>query len=62
VQCADPNVCSNFDTDRAQALATRVRFLCEQADRDVLVLGTHFPAPTAGRVVSDGAAWRFAAD
>ena len=62
VQCADPNVCSNFDADRAQALATRVRFLREQADRDVLVLGTHFAAPTAGRVVSDGAAWRFAAD
>jgi len=62
VQCADPDVCSNFDSDRAQALATRVRFLREQADRDVLVLGTHFAAPTAGRVVSDGAAWRFVAD
>jgi len=45
-----------------QALATRVRFLREQADRDVLVLGTHFATPTAGRVVSDGAAWRFVAD
>ena len=62
VQCAEPDVCSNFDSDRAQALATRVRFLREQADRDVLVLGTHFAAPTAGRVVSDGAAWRFVAD
>ena len=62
VQCADPDVCSNFDSDRAQALATRVRFLREQADRDVLVLGTHFATPTAGRVVSEGAAWRFVAD
>jgi len=62
VQCADPDVCSNFDSDRAQALATRVRFLREQADRDALVLGTHFATPTAGRVVSDGAAWRFVAD
>ena len=60
VQCADPNVCSRFDDDAAQALATRIRFLREQADRDVLVLGTHFAAPTAGRVVSDGAGWRFA--
>ena len=59
VQCADPKVCSNADADRAQALATRVRFLREQADRDVLVLGTHFAAPTGGRVVSDGEAWRF---
>jgi glyoxylase-like metal-dependent hydrolase (beta-lactamase superfamily II) len=60
VQCADPNVCSRFDADRAEALATRIRFLREQADRDVLVLGTHFAAPTGGRIVSDGGAWRFA--
>ena len=60
VQCADPNVCSRFDADRAQALATRLRFLREQADRDVLVLGTHFAAPTGGRIVSEGSAWRFA--
>jgi len=59
VQCADPNVCSNFDADRAQALATRLRFLREQADRDVLVLGTHFAAPTAGRIVSAAGGWRF---
>jgi hypothetical protein len=38
---------------------TRVRLLREQADRDVLVLGTHFSWPTAGRIVSDGAAFRF---
>jgi len=62
VQCNDPSVCSNFDADRAQALATRVRFLREQADRDVLVLGTHFAAPTGGRIVSAGAAFRFAGD
>ncbi|MGZ8260717.1 MAG: MBL fold metallo-hydrolase [Caldimonas sp.] len=59
VQCADPEVCSRFDDDRAQALATRVRFLREQADRDVLVLGTHFAAPTAGWIVSAGESWRF---
>ena len=60
VQCLDPNVCSNFDTDRAQALATRLKFLREQADRDVLVLGTHFAAPTAGWIVSNASGWRFA--
>jgi glyoxylase-like metal-dependent hydrolase (beta-lactamase superfamily II) len=59
VQCADPNVCSRFDSDAAQALATRARFLREQADRDVLVLGTHFAWPTAGRIVADGAGFRF---
>jgi glyoxylase-like metal-dependent hydrolase (beta-lactamase superfamily II) len=62
VQCLDPGVCSNFDADRAQSLATRVRFLREQADRDVLVLGTHFAEPTGGRIVSDGESWRFAVD
>jgi glyoxylase-like metal-dependent hydrolase (beta-lactamase superfamily II) len=62
LQCAAPNVCSRFDDDQTEALATRVRFLREQADRDVLVLGTHFAAPTAGRVVADGATWRFAVE
>jgi len=61
VQCADPHVCSRFDDDSAQALATRIRFLREQADRDVLVLGTHFAVPTAGRIVASGNAWRFEA-
>jgi glyoxylase-like metal-dependent hydrolase (beta-lactamase superfamily II) len=60
IQCCDPNVRSRFDSDAAQALATRMRFLREQADRDVVVLGTHFAEPTAGRIVSAGAAWRFA--
>jgi glyoxylase-like metal-dependent hydrolase (beta-lactamase superfamily II) len=62
VQCADPNVCSRFDDDAAEARATRLRFLHEQADRDVLVLGTHFAAPTAGRIVTEGSAWRFAVE
>ena len=60
IQCCDPSIGSRFDVDAGQALQTRLRFLREQADRDVLVLGTHFAPPTAGRVVSDGAAWRFA--
>jgi len=60
IQCCDPRVASRFDADSEQAFATRMRFLREQADRDVLVLGTHFAEPTGGRIVSDGAAWRFA--
>jgi len=59
IQCCDPRVESRFDADSEQAFATRMRFLREQADRDVLVLGTHFAAPTAGRIVSSGEAWRF---
>jgi len=59
IQCCDPSVESRFNVDSEQAFATRMRFLREQADRDVLVLGTHFAAPTGGRIVSSGAAWRF---
>ena len=61
IQCCDPRVESRFNADSEQAFATRMRFLREQADRDVLVLGTHFAEPTGGRIVSDGATWRFAA-
>ena len=62
IQCCDPAVTSRFDADVEQAFATRMRFLREQADRDVLVLGTHFAEPTGGRIVSDGESWRFAVD
>jgi len=59
IQCCDPRIESRFNADSEQAFATRMRFLRDQADRDVLVLGTHFAAPTAGRIVSSGEAWRF---
>lgn len=42
--------CSSADTDQAQGRATRERLLAEYADGDVLVIGTHFPTPTAGHV------------
>ena len=61
VQCCEPGVGSRFDANAEQAFATRMRFLREQADREVLVLGTHFAEPTGGRIVADGAAWRFVA-
>jgi len=59
VQCGEPEWRSTFDTDAAQARATRWRFLADCAAREVLVIGTHFATPTAGRVVVDGAAFRF---
>ncbi len=60
IQCCEPRIGSRFDIDPDVARETRLRFLREQADRPVLVLGTHFAAPTAGRVVSAGAAWELA--
>ena len=59
VQCAHPEWRDFFDTDDALAQKTRASFLSRYADRPVLILGTHFPAPTAGRIVRDGASYRF---
>ena len=61
VQCGEPDWQSNFDDDPALARATRRAFCARYADRDVAVLGTHFGAPTAGRIVTHGPAWRFRA-
>jgi glyoxylase-like metal-dependent hydrolase (beta-lactamase superfamily II) len=48
------------DNDPKAAALTRSRLFAEWADQTILVIGTHFPAPTAGHVVRDGAAFRFA--
>jgi glyoxylase-like metal-dependent hydrolase (beta-lactamase superfamily II) len=60
VQCAHPEWASRADYDAAQAHHTRTSFLESSARSGVLVFGTHFAGPTAGRVVRDGAAFRFA--
>jgi glyoxylase-like metal-dependent hydrolase (beta-lactamase superfamily II) len=57
-QMARPQWASNFDFDQEAARATRRSFLARYADRPVLVIGTHFATPTAGRVVRDGDAYR----
>lgn len=47
-----------FDWDSAEATRTRIRFIKEHADTDALVLGTHFPPPTAGWIRKDnGHVW-----
>ena len=61
VQVAEPGWASNFDTDAEAAKETRRAFCARYADRPVAVLGTHFHHPTAGRIVSHGGGWRFAA-
>lgn len=60
VQLAHPAIGSCVDTDPAQATATRRALLASLAGTDTLVLGTHFPPPTAGRVVRAGDAYRLA--
>lgn len=46
------------DSDPEAAVRTRWRLFAEWADQPMLVIGTHFAAPTAGRVIRDGAAFR----
>ena len=58
-QMARPQWGSSFDSDADQARETRRAFLERYADGPVLVIGTHFAAPTAGRIVRDGEAYRF---
>ena len=58
-QIAHPEWSPPFDTDRAASETTRRALLGDAADEPVLVIGTHFAAPTAGRVVSDGGSYRF---
>lgn len=58
-QLAHPDWSPPFDSDpKASALMRRSMFE-DAADQPILVIGTHFAAPTAGHVVRDGDAYRF---
>ena len=59
VQLADPTWREIGDVDVEQARETRARLLAHLAASGALLLGTHFGAPSGGRVVRDGAAYRF---
>ena len=61
VQCIKPDWAARFDVDPGAARRTRRAFLERRAGKPVLVLGTHFATPTAGRVARDGNLFRFSA-
>jgi glyoxylase-like metal-dependent hydrolase (beta-lactamase superfamily II) len=48
-----------FDSDKEAAAVTRTAMVRDWADKPILVIGTHFAAPTAGHIRRDGAAYRF---
>jgi len=52
---------NRFDTDGARAKRTRREFCERYADSGVLVFGTHFATPSAGRIVRGGDSYRFVA-
>lgn len=58
-QMAHPEWATGFDSDAPAATATRRRMFAEWADEASLVIGTHYAAPTAGRVRRDGDVFRF---
>ena len=59
VQCLEPDWSTRFCFDAALSAKTRWSVLSECADTDILVLPTHFPTPTAGRIATGGEAFRF---
>lgn len=56
-QIARPHWSSPFDFDREQALDTRRSFISRYGDAPVLVIGTHFAAPTAGYIIAGDEGW-----
>ncbi|MCC6924477.1 MBL fold metallo-hydrolase [Novosphingobium sp.] len=58
-QMPHPDWSPAFDSDPRQAAETRARMFGEWADGDVLVIGTHYAGPTAGKVRREGDAFRF---
>ncbi len=57
-QMAHPEWGAVVDEDKPQAIETRHRIFQRFAGTPTLVIGTHFAAPTAGRIVREGDAYR----
>ena len=60
IQVRHPEWDNRFDTDGAMAKKTRRAFCERYADSEVLVFGTHFATPSAGRISRKDGAFRFA--
>ena len=56
---AHPDWEDSADVDGKRAEASRIEFMKQYGDGPVLVLGTHFATPTAGKIISDGDTYRF---
>ncbi len=58
-QIAHPEWASAADSDSNQSSQTRRDLIDRYGDQATMIIGTHFPAPTAGRIVRDGERHRF---
>ena len=52
-QIAYPEWTTGADTYPEQTIETRGKFLSEVKDKNILIIGTHFCNPTAGKIVSE---------
>jgi glyoxylase-like metal-dependent hydrolase (beta-lactamase superfamily II) len=59
VHCAHPEWGLLLDVDPEEAAITRSRLFSELAESGVPMAAGHYPRPGFGRVVADGAVWRF---
>jgi glyoxylase-like metal-dependent hydrolase (beta-lactamase superfamily II) len=59
LQIAHPEWIDIADVDSGLAQETRERFIRTYADTAVTILGTHFAAPTAGKICTHGDTYRF---
>ncbi|MGI9328789.1 MAG: MBL fold metallo-hydrolase [Pseudomonadales bacterium] len=57
-QLAHPEWSVTTDYDSSQSEQTRLATFAAYADTTTLIIGTHWPLPTAGRIVRDGAVFR----
>ena len=58
-QLGRPDWKSEFDADPPAANARRHAMFAAWADKPILIIGTHFAAPTAGHIRRDGKNYRF---
>jgi len=58
-QIGHPDWAPAFDSDKDAGRATRRAMIKDWADKPILIIGTHFPTPTAGHIKKDGASHRF---
>jgi glyoxylase-like metal-dependent hydrolase (beta-lactamase superfamily II) len=59
LQCREPEWSSCFCVDQIAAARTRRQFFEQVADSGIIIVPEHFPYPTAGRIFSDGNAFRW---
>jgi glyoxylase-like metal-dependent hydrolase (beta-lactamase superfamily II) len=57
-QIARPEWANGFDSDQSAARSARKAFLGDVADQPILIIGTHFVAPTAGYIERHGDTYR----